>query len=277
MLTGEEVAIKIFKPIKKDKIRREVKILNILKGSSYVTQVKDVVRDHATKTPAIITEFVNQGDLDIKKLFKSFTLEDAQNYILSALKALDYTHSKGIMHRDVKPHNILIDAERKSVKLADWGLAEFYRPEQEYNTRVAAQFYKAPELLLGYPYYDYSVDIWALGCVFAEIIFQKQPFFAGKDRIDQIVKIAKVLGTKKLNEYVSDYKIEVDSTMKDMLGKHTEKQKQWETYKNNKNEHLYSEEAIDLLSKMLQYDHTKRITAREAIGHEFFNLKAESN
>lgn len=163
MVNGKDVAIKIFKPIKKVKIRREVKILTLLKGGPNIIQLQDVVRDGATKTPAIITEYVDQGELDLKRAWKNFTLDEIKNYILSALKALDYAHSKGIMHRDVKPHNLLYDPVKKSVRLADWGLAEFYRSGQEYNTRVAALYYKAPELLLGYPYYDQSVDIWALG------------------------------------------------------------------------------------------------------------------
>lgn len=269
MLTGEEVAIKVFKPIKKNKVRREVKILKLLKDGPNIMQLHDVVRDPATKTPAIVTEYVDQGDLDLKKRFKSFTQEDIQYYMLQALKALDYAHSQGVMHRDVKPHNLLVNWEQKTVTLADWGLAEFYVPETEYNTRVAALFYKAPELLLGYPFYDYSVDIWALGCVFAELLFQKQPFFAGKDAYDQMVKVAKVLGTKKLNEYIEKYKINVDSGLKEMVGKHTEKQ--WDNFKNNKNEHLYSDEALDLLSSMLKYDHTQRITAKDAMNHAYFN------
>lgn len=163
MVTGEEVAIKIIKPIKKNKIRREIKILNTLKGGPGVLSILDVVRDSATKIPAIITEYVNQGEPDIKKIWKDFTLSDVQNLMQGVLKALDFTHSKGIMHRDIKPHNILVEKQTGEIKLADWGLAEFYIPENEYNTKVAALFYKAPELLLEYPYYDYSVDIWALG------------------------------------------------------------------------------------------------------------------
>ena len=173
ILSGDEVAIKILKPVKKSKIRREIKIMNILNDHENVVKVYDVVRDTSTKVPAIITEYVNQGECDIKKIFSNFTSEDIKHYLFNALKGINYAHSNGVMHRDIKPHNILVNAEDKSVKVADWGQAEFYKPGTEYSTKVAALFYKAPELLLEYPFYDYSVDIWALGCVLAELIFQK--------------------------------------------------------------------------------------------------------
>jgi len=131
-----------------------------VKDHPNIIQIQGVVRDSATKTPAIVTEFVDQGEIEVKKTWMGMSIEEIQHYMKSLLEALDYAHSKGIMHRDIKPHNILVNHVDKSVKLADWGLAEFYKPEQEYNTRVAAQFYKAPELLLGFPYYDYSIDIW---------------------------------------------------------------------------------------------------------------------
>mmetsp|Transcript_16807 Transcript_16807/g.18720 ORF Transcript_16807/g.18720 Transcript_16807/m.18720 type:complete len:193 (+) Transcript_16807:108-686(+) len=163
MTTGEEVAMKIYKPVKKNKIRREVKILHLLRGHDSIIEVQDVVRDPLTKIPAIITDYVNQGEIEVRKVWMNMSLDQVKFYMRSVLGALDHAHSKGIMHRDIKPHNILIDHAHRSVKLADWGLAEFYKPGQEYSTRVAAQFYKAPELLLGFPYYDYSIDIWALG------------------------------------------------------------------------------------------------------------------
>ena len=97
------------------------------------------------------------------------------------LKGLDYSHSKGIIHRDVKPHNIMINMQKREVKIIDWGLAEFYFPGKEYNVRVASRYFKAPELLVDYQYYDYSLDIWSLGCLFAGILFKKEPFFMGND------------------------------------------------------------------------------------------------
>ena len=74
------------------------------------------------------------------------------------------------MHRDVKPNNIAYDYNNKIVKLIDWGLGEFYFPNKNYNVRVSSLFFKAPELLLGYEHYDYSIDMWALGCTFAAIV-----------------------------------------------------------------------------------------------------------
>ena len=68
---------------------------------------------------------------------------DVRFYILELLKALDFCHSQGIMHRDVKPHNVMIDHEKRELRLIDWGLAEFYHPAKEYNVRVASRYFKA--------------------------------------------------------------------------------------------------------------------------------------
>jgi casein kinase II subunit alpha len=134
-------------------------------------------------------------------------------------QALDYCHSKGIMHRDVKPHNVMIDHNKRTLRLIDWGLAEFYHPGTEYNVRVASRYFKGPELLVDFQEYDYSLDMWSLGAMFAPMIFRKEPFFHGHDNYDQLVKIAKVLGTDELFEYLEKYDIELDSQYDDLLGK----------------------------------------------------------
>lgn len=79
-------------------------------------------------------------------------------YMFELLKALDFCHSRGIIHRDVKPLNILIDHSQRKLRLIDWGLAEFYHPREELNVRVASRYYKGPELLVDYVFYDYSLD-----------------------------------------------------------------------------------------------------------------------
>lgn len=123
------------------------------------------------------------------------------------------------MHRDIKPHNIVFDIPKKELTIIDWGLAEFYKPGTDYNTKVAARFYKSPEILLEYSKYDYSIDIWGLGCIFASIIFQIEPFFQGKDNFDQLNKIAKVLGTDEIYDYIKRFQIKVPAGLHDQLGK----------------------------------------------------------
>ena len=113
-MNNERIVIKILKPVKKTKIRREIKILQTLRGGVNIINLIDVVRDPMTKTPALIMEYVDTGDIDFRTLYKSFTDYDIRFYIYEVLKALDYCHSKGIMHRDVKPHNIMIQEAMKA-------------------------------------------------------------------------------------------------------------------------------------------------------------------
>lgn len=92
------------------------------------------------------------------------------------LLALDFCHSRGIVHRDVKPMNMIVDKDTDILKLIDWGLSEFYLPDHEYNVRVASRPYKGPELLIGYKKYGYSLDIWSLGCCFASMVSRFRVF-----------------------------------------------------------------------------------------------------
>ncbi|MBA0653685.1 hypothetical protein Goklo_020829, partial [Gossypium klotzschianum] len=181
---NEKCVIKILKPVKKKKIKREIKILQNLCGGPNIVKLLDIVRDQQSKTPSLIFEYVN--NTDFKVLYPT----------LSDYDALDYCHSQGIMHRDVKPHNVMIDHEQRKLRLIDWGLAEFYHPGTEYNVRVASRYFKGPELLVDLQDYDYSLDLWSLGCMFAGMgcaiqIFRKEPFFYGHDNYDQLAKIAK--------------------------------------------------------------------------------------
>ncbi|ELW66210.1 Casein kinase II subunit alpha' [Tupaia chinensis] len=280
---NERVVVKILKPVKKKKIKREVKILENLRGGTNIIKLIDTVKD-PVQLYQILTDF------------------DIRFYMYELLKALDYCHSKGIMHRDVKPHNVMIDHQQKKLRLIDWGLAEFYHPAQEYNVRVASRYFKGPELLVDYqmydysldmwslgcmlasmifrkePFfhgqdnydqmYDYSLDMWSLGCMLASMIFRKEPFFHGQDNYDQLVRIAKVLGTDELYGYLKKYHIDLDPHFNDILGQHS--RKRWENFIHSENRHLVSPEALDLLDKLLRYDHQQRLTAKEAMEHPYF-------
>lgn len=118
--------IKLLKPVKLKKIRREIKILQNLQGGPNIIGLIDVVKDPVSDTPILIMEHLT--NFDHRYLYPKLTDWDIRFYMFQLLKALDYSHSQGIMHRDVKPHNIVIDHNRRELRLIDWGLAEFYFP-----------------------------------------------------------------------------------------------------------------------------------------------------
>jgi len=267
IIHDEKCIIKVLKPVKKRKIKREIKILQNLANGPNIIALLDVVRDPSSKIPSLITEYIH--NVDFKLLYPRFTDFDVRYYIFELLKALDFCHSKGIMHRDVKPHNVMIDHERRELRLIDWGLAEFYHPKTEYNVRVASRYFKGPELLVDFQEYDYSLDMWSLGCMFASMIFRKEPFFHGHDNYDQLVKIAKVLGSDELYAYLDKYDIELDSAYEDILGRYP--RKPWSRFITSENQRYISNEAIDFLDKLLQYDHQMRLTAAEAQDHPYFD------
>jgi casein kinase II subunit alpha len=263
---NEKCVIKILKPVKKKKIKREIKILQNLCGGPNIVKLLDIVRDQQSKTPSLIFEHVN--NTDFKVLYPTLSDYDIRYYIYELLKALDYCHSQGIMHRDVKPHNVMIDHEQRKLRLIDWGLAEFYHPGKEYNVRVASRYFKGPELLVDLQDYDYSLDLWSLGCMFAGMIFRKEPFFYGHDNHDQLVKIAKVLGTEELNAYLNKYRIELDPNFATLIGRHG--RIPFVKFVKPENQHLAVPEAVDFLDKLLRYDHQERPTAKEAMLHPYF-------
>lgn len=133
---------------------------------------------------------------------------------------------------------------------------------------MASRYFKGPELLVDYQMYDYSLDMWSLGCMLASMIFRKEPFFHGQDNYDQLVRIAKVLGTDDLYGYLKKYHIDLDPHFNDILGQHS--RKRWENFIHSENRHLVSPEALDLLDKLLRYDHQQRLTAKEAMEHPYF-------
>jgi len=259
------VVVKILKPVRQSKIKREIKILENLRGGPNVVQLLDKCQDPLSKTPSLVFEYID--NVDFRKLYPQFTLPEVQYYMVELLKALDFCHTMGIMHRDVKPHNVMIDHRTKKLRLIDWGLAEFYHAGQEYNVRVASRYFKGPELLVNHRLYGYQLDMWSLGCMFGGIIFCKNPLFKGRDNYDQLVKIAMVMGTAKLEAYLAKYKLKLDRRFSDTMGQ--QPQASWKSFVTSDNERFCTDLSLDWLDRLLRYDPAERMTANEALDHPF--------
>lgn len=262
----EPCVVKVLKPVRIAKIRNEISILLDMRGAPHTAQLLDIVHDPESDSISLILDW--SENQPIKDILGMMTTADIAHYVKCVLEALVYAHSKGIMHRDVKPGNIMYDFDTKTVKLIDWGLAEYYRPGTEYPVRVATRHYKGPELLLNYQRYGPSLDIWCLGCTLASLLFARVPFFRGHDNDEQIVTMAKVLGGDKIMNYVKKYELSVSKDVAMQVS--NAKAKPWSKWIDKKRK-VVTPEALDLLEKMLTVDHEMRPTAEEALKHPFFD------
>jgi casein kinase II subunit alpha len=267
MVNNDQCIIKVLKPVAPKKINREIKVLRNLTGGPNVIALLDVVRDPSARYHSLIMECME--NVEWKSLFPRLTEGDIKFYMFQLLKALDFVHSHGIMHRDVKPGNVMIDHHRRQLRLIDWGLAEFYHPNTDYHIRVGSRYYKAPELLVGYKRYDYSLDIWSLGCMFSSMVFRKEHFFRGSDNDDQLLKIMRVLGSDQFDLYLKTYGIHFETDCDPLLRNYPKQP--WTRFVTSDTQQLASPESLDLLDKLLKYDHRERLTAREAQAHAYFN------
>lgn len=265
----EICVLKVLKPVKTKKIYREIMILQALFGGPNVVRLLDIAQESQTETPVLVFESVDAQDF--RSLYPRLSNYDVRYYMYEILKTLEFAHSMGVFHRDIKPHNMMIDHTQRKVRVIDWGLGEFYHHGQSYNVRVASRYYKGPELLVGYRMYDYSLDIWSLGCVLAGILFRKEPFFQGKDNTDQLVQIVNVLGRDDLMAYCQKYDIKIPSEFDDCIVKQAKPRRPWHSLVSSSNVHICEPVAIDLLDRMLRYDHQGRIMAGEAMRHPYFD------
>lgn len=172
---------------------REIALLKKLKHAN-VVHLTDVV--HTDERLYLVFEYLDQ---DLKQYMdscrpKSIPMSLARSYLLQLCSGVAFCHSHGILHRDLKPQNLLID-QQGNLKLADFGLARaFGVAQRSYTHEVVTLWYRAPEILLGTRYYKMAVDVWSIGCIFAEMCNGK-PLFPGDSEIDELFRIFRTLGT----------------------------------------------------------------------------------
>lgn len=181
---------------------------------------------------------------------------------MQLLRGLKYLHSANILHRDLKPGNLLINANC-DLKICDFGLARTSRGNDQFMTEyVVTRWYRAPELLLCCDNYGTSIDVWSVGCIFAEILGRK-PIFPGTECLNQLKLIINVLGSQQEPDIAFIDNPKARKFIKSLpysRGTHFSR--------------LYPQAdplAIDLLQRMLVFDPTKRITVSEALQHPYMS------
>ncbi|UKZ55795.1 hypothetical protein TrVGV298_009619 [Trichoderma virens] len=267
MIDLKRCIVKPAKEVGRLSIEQEIKILRSLGGGINIPKLYDIVQDSQMEPPSLVFEYIE--NIDFRTLYPTFSDGDVRYYMKELLKAVEFCHSKSVMHRDIRPHNIMIDHNQRKLRLFGWDYAEVHVPNCRYSVRVGRGFHKAPELLLQYEEYDCSVDIWNVGVVIASMVFRKEPFFHGASNFHILQAIARVLGTKGLLNYVEKYDMETITDGIDAIA-HFER-RSWQSFFNESNERFASMEVMDLLDKLLQWDHKQRLTAGDALKHAYFN------
>lgn len=261
-----ECAIKALRNVPFIKIQREICIHQQVASIPNVVPLIGVVKDPLTSTISIITKYQKTDNPRI--LYAKLSLQEIRILMYKLLLSLHLTASKGIMHRDVKPGNILVSPDKTNLELIDWGLADMYFPEKPYTTHVSTMRYKAPELLLNYQYYDYGVDVWGAGCVMAEMLV-KFPFFEGRNLDEMIIQVAQICGTDLLIDYRNKYGLTFSQTVLSQIKPH--QPSSWDRMMNSIKAPKRNDDAVNLLKQLLTIDHMTRISAEEALQHPFFD------
>jgi len=264
--TGEIVAMKKIRLESEDEgvpstAIREISLLKELQHPNIVC-LQDVLMQEAKLY--LIFEFLT---MDLKKYMDTNIPKDGQmdpklmkSYTYQLLQGLLFCHQRRVLHRDLKPQNLLID-KNGCIKIADFGLARaFGIPVRVYTHEVVTLWYRAPEVLLGSPKYSCPIDIWSIGTIFAEMV-NRRPLFQGDSEIDQLFRIFRVLrtpneelwpGVTQLPDFKATFPNWTTMNLKNSM-------KKLESY------------GLELLEMMLVYDPAKRISAKKALLHPYFN------
>jgi len=237
-------------------------LLKELKDDNIVKLLEIV---HADQKLYLVFEFL---DMDLKRFMdkgnacgKPISPDIVKKFTHQLTSGLLYCHSHRILHRDLKPQNLLID-KNCNLKLADFGLARaFGIPLRTYTHEVITLWYRAPEILLGSRHYSTAIDMWSVGCIMAEMVMRGAPLFPGDSEIDQIFRIFRLLGTP--NEEVwpgisqlPDYKPTFPQWSAQSLAQHIAS---------------LDPAGLDLLHSTLTYNTAKRISAKRAMHHPWFS------
>eukprot|EP01116_Phalansterium_solitarium_P014324 TRINITY_DN31912_c0_g1_i1.p1 TRINITY_DN31912_c0_g1~~TRINITY_DN31912_c0_g1_i1.p1 ORF type:complete len:295 (+),score=43.81 TRINITY_DN31912_c0_g1_i1:95-979(+) len=240
---------------------REISLLKELDHQN-VVRLEEVVYSEDKLT--LVFEYL---ELDLKKYVDELGSTPlpkslVKSFLFQLLKGIKYCHDHKVLHRDLKPQNLLINRQNE-LKICDFGLARaFSIPTRNYSHEVVTLWYRAPDVLLGSSKYTTSIDIWSSGCIFAEMVTAR-PLFPGKSAQDQLLRIFKGLGTPTDKSWPSitelpDYKPDFP---------------QYPPQKLTTLVPGLDSDGYDLLNKMLQYDPAQRISAAKALEHPWFGKK----
>jgi len=238
---------------------KELKHVNIVR-------LYDVI--HTETKLVLIFEYC---DRDLKKYMDAHgergALDPAtvRSFMYQLLKGTAFCHENRVLHRDLKPQNLLIN-KKGELKIGDFGLARaFGVPVNTFSNEVVTLWYRAPDVLLGSRTYSTSIDVWSCGCIFAEMI-SGVPLFRGRDNQDQLLHIMRIIGSPD------------DRTLRKISAESPEITiKQFPRYPKIPFQQVLpkaSVQAIDLLERLLQFDPSRRITAAEALTHPYFTSAA---
>lgn len=270
--TGEIVALK---KVKMEKERdgfpmtslREINVLLSFHHQS-VVDVKEVVVGSNLDSIFMVMEYMEH---DLKGLMESmkqpFSQSEVKCLMLQLFEGVKYLHDNWVLHRDLKTSNLLLN-NCGELKICDFGLARQYgSPLKPYTPMVVTLWYRAPELLLGAKQYSTAIDMWSLGCIMAELL-AKEPLFNGKSEIDQLDKIFRALGTP--NEKIWPDFVNLPGVKCNFVKQPYNKLRDKFPPTSFSGRPTLSESGFDLLNRLLTYDPNKRITAEEALRHEWF-------
>ncbi|ORX38797.1 kinase-like protein [Piromyces finnis] len=269
--TGQEVAIKkvtkIFdKPILAKRALRELKLLVHFNGHENITSIMDMdIANTEDYNEIYLGEELMEADLhQIIRSEQPLTDAHYQYFIYQVCRGLKYIHSANVLHRDLKPGNLLVNADCE-LKICDFGLARGFSDSPEANAGfmteyVATRWYRAPEIMLSFKCYTKAIDMWSVGCILAELLGGK-PLFKGRDYVDQLNQILSILGTpddETLTRIGSERALRYIRSLPK-----TQKIPFNELYPNA------NPLALDLLEKLLKFDPAERITVEEALAHPY--------